>query len=74
MSNFNQYWFRLCSKNHSLLKDDTKMTITVESFKKQMAKAYDAGTTDRAAVEEKLRPQQPQQPTNFEEFRRAMGL
>lgn len=59
MANFHHYWFRLCQKNNQLIKDDTKMTITVASFKRQLEKAYTAGTADRAAVEEQLKPKNP---------------
>lgn len=69
MANFYQFWFRLCQKNNALLKDETKMTITVASFKAQMEKAYTAGTADRAAVEEKLKPRDPKA-----DFLRGLGL
>jgi len=37
---FSEYWASLRLKNPSLSDDSTKMTISVESFKKQLQKAH----------------------------------
>lgn len=39
---FAQYWNNLTQKNPSLL-ESSKITLTVESFKRQLEKAFDAG-------------------------------
>ena len=40
---FYEYWNRLLVQNPNLGRDDIKMTISVESFKKQLAKAFEEG-------------------------------
>lgn len=43
---FKGFWSRLCCKNKSLENEETKITISVESFKYQMEKAYKQGAVD----------------------------
>lgn len=47
---FRDYWNGLVTKNDGLIDTSTKMTISVESFKKQLEKAYLQGSKDKAAV------------------------
>lgn len=49
------YWARLVAANKSLSNEDTKMTISVAAFKKQIEKAYNAGAADKAEVAKKLK-------------------
>jgi len=47
--NFVEYWLRLCRKQPQLIKEDTKMTITVGAFKKALKRAFEANKTEDAA-------------------------
>ena len=40
---FISYWLILVKRNKGLEKESTKMTISVESFKHELKKAFDAG-------------------------------
>ncbi len=40
---FREYWDKLRARNAALHNDDTKMTITVASFRAQVKKAFEAG-------------------------------
>lgn len=40
---FEQYWQRLVEKNPSLSKEDTRMVLTVGSFKRSTRKAFEVG-------------------------------
>jgi len=40
------YWARIVSANESLKDEGQKMTLSVESFKRQLEKAYDKGRED----------------------------
>ena len=50
---FMSFWDRLTKKNPPLRSLDNRMTITVESFKKQMESAYMQGHKDGAHWESK---------------------
>lgn len=52
---FIDYWSHLKQKNPSLCHDDSKMTISVASFKKQLEKAYKAGS-NAALTQDKKGP------------------
>jgi hypothetical protein len=54
VKSFLAYWTRLRMKNRGLGDDDGKMTITVESFKGSLQKAYGQGSSDRKDVETSL--------------------
>jgi hypothetical protein len=43
---FYEYWYKLCTKNVNLNKEDCKITISVLSFKKELEKSYQAGRID----------------------------
>ncbi len=43
IDNFGDYWYRKQSKTPELLKEETKMTITVGSLKYELKKAFNAG-------------------------------
>ena len=45
---FLAHWTKLRMKNPGLNDDDSKMTITVSSFKASLNKAYDSGHADAA--------------------------
>lgn len=53
-SNFLAYWLRLQRANPSMADHGARMTISVESFKAQLLKAYQAGAADQAAVVKEL--------------------
>lgn len=42
MKSFDEYWEALATKNPAL-RDSAKMTITVESFQRQMRQAFEQG-------------------------------
>ena len=53
-STFRQYWNRLCSVTTALNADETKMTISVASFRKQLEKAYGQGAQDQKELTSEL--------------------
>lgn len=49
---FDQYWKALQCKNAGLANDATKMTISVESFRRSLAQAYERGRDQEKSVSE----------------------
>jgi hypothetical protein len=43
---FADYWNRLKSRNAKLSDDDTNMTLSVASFRRQLEKAHEAGAEE----------------------------
>lgn len=56
MPTFNSYWLRLSALNPGLLDDDSRMSLTVDSFREAMQKAYNQGGADRARDEKATEP------------------
>ena len=46
---FVEYWLRLCRKQPQLIKEDTKMTISVGAFQRALKRAFEANKTEDAA-------------------------
>lgn len=43
---FDSYWWSMVEKNPSLASDDSRMTLPVSSFKRQVERAYQQGQSD----------------------------
>ena len=63
---FKEFWGRMRAANVSLNDSETKMTLSVAAFEKQMEKAYKQGAKDGMAfahdmkeLEEKSKPKSP---------------
>ena len=48
---FDQHWARLVELNPQLGNKDTQLVISVPSFRKQLARAYDVGAESREQSE-----------------------
>lgn len=53
--NFEGLWQRLCRANPNLNEGSTRMTISVEQFRKHLQRAYESGVADKAAFLHQLK-------------------
>lgn len=63
---FEQYWDQLRTRNPGLAKDDTKMTITVASFRRSMRQSYDQGADHK-------KPTKPKEDDSLSKFSKIFG-
>jgi hypothetical protein len=54
MTDFDKYWQKLVDKNAGLADPGLRLSMTVESLKSQIKRAYDAATADQKKFHESL--------------------